>query len=218
MKTLDVNNLVNSLEKVKVINSPFKRSIKWFGISFVLMTLLTFVLYCFKECSMNTYPLSFYFESLALVLVSYLSIFAAFLYSSPDETYQRYAKTLSITSIAIWTSLFAYCIYHCLTQGHAGHILHELSNAVINITEIFNILFIGLLPTLWLILMLKKAFPTNKRITGLLVILGSLTLAMVFSRFLSENIEASHMLVWKYSPLLILSIISFLLGNKLLSK
>ena len=212
---VNVNSLVNSLEKVKVISSPFKRSLKWFALSVMFMVVVTC---CFKVCleqEMYHYPFAFYFESVFLVLVAFAAVLAAFLYSSPDEKYQKIAKKLSVFSIISWIGLFVYCIAHCLM---AGNFVHMMAASLINYDNLFKILAVGLLPTIWLILMLRKAFPTHRKLVGVLSILGSLTLAIIFTRFLDATHEATHMLIWRYTPVLIIALVVYLLANKILKR
>lgn len=215
MNNLNINSLVNSLEKVKTISSPYKRSIKWFSLSFILMLLITYAFKVLNQQELFTYPLDFYIENIALIVVAYCAILSAFLYSSPDEQYQEKAKKLAIFSSIAWVCLFIYCLYHCLATGHFAH---QLSSALIDYQNFIEILSIGAIPAIWLILMLRKAFPTHKKLTGVLTILGSLTLAMVFSRFLDSTYEATHMLIWRYTPVLILAILSYWFSDRLLSK
>lgn len=211
----DIKTLVNSLEKVNTISSPYKRSIKWFGLSLALMLIITYAFKYFAQQNMFTYPLDFYIENLILIFVAYCAILSAFLYSSPDEQYQAKAKRLAIFCAIFWIGLFSYCLYHCYSMGH---IVHQLKSSMIDYQNFIEILSIGAIPAIWLILMLRKAFPTHKKLTGVLTILGSLTLAMVFSRFLDSSYDATHMLIWRYTPVLILAILSYWFSDRLLSK
>ncbi|HAG53566.1 MAG TPA: hypothetical protein DCL21_07255 [Alphaproteobacteria bacterium] len=211
----DINTLVNSLEKVKTIRSPYKRSIKWFGLSLALMLIITYAFKYFTQQNMFAYPLYFYIENAILTLVAYCAILSAFLYSSPDEQYQLKAKKLAVFCSVFWIGLFSYCLYHCYSMGH---IIHQLKNAMIDYQNFIEILSIGAIPAIWLILMLRKAFPTHKRVIGVLTILGSLTLAMVFSRFLDIVYEPTHMIIWRYTPVLILAILSYWFSDRLLSR
>jgi hypothetical protein len=211
----NINNLVNSLEKVNVISNPIKRSIKWFFISFTLMFAITCLFKIYNQQVFFNYPIKFYIENIALIFIAYCSVLSAFLYSSPDEQHQKNAKKLATFSVFVWIILFSYCLYHCLLTGH---FMHMLISSLINFNNLIILLIIGFIPTVWLILMLRKAFPTHKKAIGLLTILGSLTIAIVCSSFLDSSYQATHMLIWKYTPVLLITLASYLFSEKLLSR
>lgn len=215
MNNVNINSLVNSLEKVKTISSPYKRCFKWFSISFALMLLVTYLIKLFAGQALFSYQLAFYFESAGLLAIAYCAILAAFLYSSPDEKYQSTAKKLAAISVTSWLLISVYCIYHCFATGHFMHMMFE---SLINYKNFMQILLIGIIPTSWLILMLRKAFPTHRHITGVLAILGSLTIAIVCSKLLEQNHEAIHMLIWRYTPVLIIAVVTYLFSDKLFTR
>lgn len=215
MNKLNINSLVSSLEEVKAISSPYKRSLKWFSISFILMLFITYLIKVFTNQALFKYSISFYLESAGLLIIAYCAILSAFLYSSPDEFYQKRAKQLSIFSALSWILIFTYCLYHCY---ETGHFIHMMLDSFIDYKNFIQIALIGIAPTIWLIFMLRKAFPTNKQIIGALSILGSLTIAIVCSKLLDQNHEAIHMLIWRYTPVLILAVLSYWFSDRMLSR
>lgn len=206
-----INSLTEELEPVKPLKKPIYRTLAFLGVCAIYLAFIVMMLgfrYDINEQLTNI----FYISELILVLFGAIfSTFTAFQLNIPDGDNKKYLKYVAISpTIALIMFLICKLFYPS-----------ELSGGMIKINSnsyecFIDIVAFSIFPIIVAIFSLKKGATISAHWSGILTALSAANFSYIILRLIEANDDALHIILWHYSPMLLLVTICIFIGNRLL--
>jgi hypothetical protein len=207
----DVELLIEQLSQgaspVAPAAHPYKQCAKWLvGFSAYIFALLFFFLPRPDLSAKFTSPL-FVAEILKLLAIIVTCSLSRALLSFPDMMQK---KRLAMTPMAAFAAFVLVIIVEYLAdRPRAPAPEHEM------LCTLCLTLF-SLLPAIWMFAVIRKAATTHKAICGYIATLCAFSIGGLTLRLSEQTDSISHLLQWHYFPMLLMSMVGIILGNRLL--
>lgn len=144
---------------------------------------------------------TFYLQTLFLLALAGLSAFSAFVLSIPDRK-KPGLDIVPLVTLVLWVGVI-------LVSGfHSEHFASGMGLSCAR--EIF---VLGFLPGILLFIMIRQAAPLQLGKVGAFCALSVAGLGALGTQFICREDNALHVLVWHYTPVLLLGGFGILLGR-----
>jgi hypothetical protein len=147
----------------------------------------------------------------SIFLASAFSALAVLMLRRPDLRFETTALNIGRTAIALMAIYAIYAAFNATTEG----LSHELFSPHGNYCGI-RIALISLIPSFFILRHLKRCAPTHPAHVGAFAIFSIASLASLSARIFCNVDTPAHLLIWTFSPVLLLSLIGAFVGHKLL--
>ncbi|TVQ85539.1 MAG: DUF1109 domain-containing protein [Micavibrio sp.] len=208
-----IKSLSGDLSEVRPLAPPYKRALVWSGVFLTFMAVAAFVLEGFRhDAAVKITSPEFIVETLMLVLIGVLSLFAGFKLAVPDIRYGKLPFVIIGGILALGIGANAALFF--LSDTHHIHGQIEQHNMFYHCVT--NLGLLMLVPTVAVYILLKKSAPVLPVWAGYAVFLGVTAFAAATMRHVCGMDGAAHLLIWHFLPALGISFVGMIIGAFLL--
>lgn len=202
MKTDDlILQLAKDAVPVRRLKVPFVRFCRWLGASFLCLAAGVAVFGWREDLVAVGYKPGFILQGILILGLVILSAFSAFVLSVPDRK-KTCVDVIPLLTLFLW---FVVISYSCFTS--------ETFPTGMGFSCAKDILVLGLIPGALLFLMIRRAAPLQLGKVGAFCALSVAGLGALGTQFICSNDNPLHVLMWHYTPVLILGAVGMLLGR-----
>lgn len=208
-----IETLANELTPVRPRQAFALYALYWLVLAAIIGIIAVLVLGGIRHNLPAALSNSFFLAQNACAIAALLfSLCAAFLLAIPDRKPSRIALVAISFSAVFWIAMIALNL-----AGASVHSLAEDWHASGTLQHcIRNFILIGVFPFLALLFMVRRAASTFPGLTGLSVFIAAASLSAVCMRVLCPVDEASHIVLSHDLPVLVISVLGWVIGGKLL--
>ena len=203
-----INQLVADLKPVKVVKFNLSYYFKFFAVGFFCLTAAVLVLGVRSDFEELVVTKKFIIETILLVLLSLLSIMAAFSLSVPSMNFQKiyriplavFGFIILLTGISFMTAEDPFMYW-----GHGTKCVYE-------------IISISVLPASLLFYFIRRAAVLKRDIVGLLVLLSGVSFGLLGVQLTCVDSTPMHLIFWHLLPAALIMVFGIWLSRKLIKK
>lgn len=199
-----IKTLSSEMKPVTRLESPYRRFIKWVLAAFLSLGSGIFLLGINPHLFHSFLIFDFNLQTICLFFLALLSTLSAFLLSIPDKN-KPLINLIPFITLALWGLALIFALIKIPT--------FTFDYGVVCIRDI---LLLSALPGIMLFLMLRQAAPLSPSKVGLFAMLGIAGLGAFGTQFVCRNGDPLHLLLWHFTPVLIIGILGILIGRFLL--
>lgn len=207
----DIDNLIATLaqdaQPVKSAAHPFVLCVKWIAASLGYLVVALAVSGLRPDWADRLHAAPFAMEIAALFAVFASTMLATALLAFPDQ--HQKGRLLFAPPLAF--SLFALTMYFAWRQD-----VPPAPLPVHSVECTLGITMMALLPSLWMLYLMRNYASTRGRLAGCNALLASFSIGALWLRLHEVNDSIVHVIEWHYLPMLAIGVIGLWLGGRLL--
>jgi hypothetical protein len=197
-----IHELLLDCRPVKPVAHPIVGFFKWIVATIASVSAGVFILRPQPDVWNQLLDPVFVLPAVVLFFISFVCGLSAFLLVIPDSPVVRF-DVIAVVAIVIWFVFVGYLI-----------VSSDVADAQFGIACTLKMIGLAIFPAALMFFMLKKAFPMNPGLIGLLAVFGALGFAEVGVQFICRKTFAAHIILWHFLPLCALTFLGIVIGRK----
>lgn len=205
-----IGSLVAQMKPVRRLPSVERRTLLWASIGLLCVCLGTFLFDTRAIIVDELRESSVVLKSGLLLLVSALAARSAFNLSVPSLGNRWLERWLPLFGMFAWFVILA--VQHA---AGASCVAVEDGHSLFRLGCVSRTAMLALVPSVSMLVMLRRGAPLEQRWTALLGLVSSMALALAGTEILCAKAAWSHVLVWHVGPVFAAGLAGIVLGNRL---
>jgi hypothetical protein len=198
-----IKHLSRECRPVTPVGPPLTRFLKWVAAAALFLFLGVLALGSAPSAMGAFGDLSILFTAIAMLFVSLICALSAFVLTIPNNRNSQFAW-IPLSAVALCGGLIAVT----LTQT-------DLEESGPGLVCVLRLVGLSIAPAALMFYMLKKAAPMKAGTIGLLAAFAALAFAEVGVQFVCHKAFATHVIVWHFTPVIVLGLTGSLIGRAL---
>ncbi|MGE4107335.1 MAG: NrsF family protein [Bacteriovoracia bacterium] len=204
MKTEELINKLSHSLRPQSRRDLWRDYVKWIAVTFLVIAIGVFLMGLRKDLSDTLFKEWFQYESFFLLTFGLLCAWVALRAGRPEQKFGPLAYSFLILGIVGWIAF--------LVRAFKGESF-DFAAAAPGWSCFMAVILFSMIPGIILVRKLRKMAPTSLGQTGLWAATSVGILSALGVSLICSDSNAEHLLLWHFVPVLVISILGFILGR-----